>query len=327
MIFKNLKLKTKSSILTIFLILISQVASISNSNASEPCLSTIPDSAWANGQPSNLDLSKNVLIKSYKVEYKNISSTNTSIIYKNRIEDSPAFIFENGLKLQQISRQLGIQPNSGLRATYTYEGKNCLDRSVIVDFSADKIIKDKDLELLEKSLEGVELDYKTVNSIFKALQFIAKLTENSSTKKPFAIFPLNPDYSKAIDTDRNVVSRANVGLTGRIGAALKKSPNRPAIGYVLQNLSYESESNCITFGIYPDPYRGVKTTLALAPKTYLTIPNYDSLVFSSAQTCKLKVLYRVPSPQTRGLENYIYLGDIYVQGSKKVPKLVFYYQG
>lgn len=327
MIFKKSNRKTKSIVLTIALILISQITSTTSSTASELCLSSTPDSAWVNGQPRNLDLSKNVLIKNYKVEYTNVSGTYTTLFYDNKIENSPAFILDYGLNLQQVGRQLGIQPNTSIRATYTYEGKNCLDRSVVVDFSADKIIKDKDLDLIEKSLEGIDLDYKAVNTVFKALQFIAKLTESSSSKKPFATFPLNPDYSKEIDADRNVVSRASVGLTGRIAAALKKSPNKSAIGYVLQNLSYESESSCITFGIYPDPYRGVKTSLALAPKTYLTIPNYDSLIFSSAQTCKLKVLYRVPSLQTRGLLNYIYLGNIYVQGSKKVPKLVFYYQG
>lgn len=327
MIFDNLKNKTKSIVLTITLILTSQITTIPNSTASEPCLSTTPDSAWVNGQPNNLDLSRNILLKSYKIEYTNISGAKTSVSYNSRIEDSPAFIVEGGLNIQQISRTLGIQPNSTFRSIYTYEGKSCANRSVTVDFPADKLTRNIDLELTLASLEGVEFDYKTLSSIFKALQFISKLTESSSAKKPFATFPLSPDYSKQIDSDRNVVSRANVGLTGRIAAALKKSPNKSTIGYLLQNLSYESESSCVTFGIYPDPYRGLKTTLALAPRTFLTIPNYDSLIFSSSQTCKIKVLYRVPSPETRGLENYINLGNIYVQGTKKVPKLVFYYQG
>lgn len=325
MIFKKSKSKTKSIILTIALILTSQITSTSNSTASEPCLSTTPDSAWANGQPNNLDLGRNILLKSYKIEYTNISGAKTTISYNSRIEDSPAFIVEGGFNLQQISRRFGVQPNSTFRAIYTYEGKSCTDRSVIVDFPADKLTKDDDLDLTLASLEGVEFDFKTVGSIFKALQFISKLTESSSAKKPFAIFPLNPDYSKQIDSDRNMVSRADVGISGRIAAALKKSPNRSTIGYVYQNLRYESESNCVTFGIYPDPARGVKTTLALAPRSYLTMSGYDSLIFNSAKTCKIKVLYRVPSTQSRALDNYIKLGDIYVQGSKKVPKLVFYY--
>lgn len=328
MIFKKSNRKSKSLILTIVLILTLQITSTTSSTASELCLSTTPDSAWVNGQPNNLDLGQIILLKSYKIEYTNISGAKTSIIYNSRIEDSPAFIVEGGLSIQQISRALGIQPNSTFRAIYTYEGKSCADRTITVDFPADKITRNNDLELTRLSLDGLELDYKTVNSIFQALKFISyRLIRSSSTEKPFATFPLNPDYTKQIDSDRNVVSRASIGLTGRIAAALKKASFKPTIGYLLQNISYESESSCITFGIYPDPYKGVKTTLALAPRTYLTIPNYESLIFNSPQTCKVKVLYRVPSLQTRGLENYINLGSIYVQGTKNVPKLVFYYQG
>ena len=325
MINKKLRAKINSSFLTIVLTLALQINSTANSNASEPCFSTIPDSAWSNGQPENLPLSLNILLSSYKFEYTNIAGKKNTIIYKVRIEAEPAFISEGGLNLKRITRSMGMQPGTAFQATYSYEGKNCTNRNVTVDFSAEKNFKDVDLVLDEASLNGIELDYKTVNSIFKALQFVSKLTESSTAKKPFATFPLNPDYAKQIESDRNVVTRASVGLTGRILAALKKSPHKSTIGYLSQNFSFESESTCITFGAYPDPGRGFKTTLALAPRTYLTTPNYESLIFSSAQTCKVKVLYRVPSPQSRGLNNYISLGSFFVQGTKKVPKLVFYY--
>jgi hypothetical protein len=109
--------------------------SASPAKAMDQCLAEFPDSAWTNTSPSNLRLSKDLLLTNVSYKFTNLNGK----VFSKSTDYSPASsqyrIYDlkiNDWIIDKISLNYQVNENSKVDFKYTYSGANCSTRSINV---------------------------------------------------------------------------------------------------------------------------------------------------------------------------------------------------